>query len=123
MQDMVKKGRQVFQMSPEKAARGSRHGTHTQPQKVVRGDQHWSRVFPGRRAIGDRNGSRMKPGAYVANRPRGNRHGLAKLTDELVREARDLHAAGVSYSKLAKMFGVSTMPMFRAVKRITWKHV
>ena len=44
-QDMHRKGRGVFQVHPERRARGDRHGTHTCPES---------------RASGDRNGMRKR---------------------------------------------------------------
>lgn len=104
MQDMAKKGRQVFQVSPEKAARGTKNGSRTQPHHLARGSK---------------NGSCTKPECLA----RGEQHGRAKLTESVVAKARQLHKGGISYTKLAKMFGVVWPVMKRAVDQITWKHV
>jgi hypothetical protein len=50
------------------------------------------------------------------------RHGLAKLTQEAVAEARALHANGTSLSALAKMTGVSKSTIWAAVRGDTWCH-
>jgi HNH endonuclease len=53
----------------------------------------------------------------------GIRHGLAKLTDELVAEARRLNATGIGSDRLATRFGVSRPTMWDAISRKTWRHV
>jgi hypothetical protein len=40
-QDMARKGRQVFQRNPEKAARGDRNGSRTHPEARPRGSKQW----------------------------------------------------------------------------------
>lgn len=55
---------------------------------------------------------------------RGKRNGLTKLTEEQVREILRLRAAdGLTWSLLAKMFGVSPTAVARAVTGRTWTHV
>lgn len=53
----------------------------------------------------------------------GERHGLAKLTVEIVREARRRFDAGESGRALAREYGVSATTMCSAIGRETWKHV
>jgi hypothetical protein len=53
----------------------------------------------------------------------GTRHGLAKLTDEIVRECRARVAAGETRVALAREFGISATAMAMAVKGATWRHV
>lgn len=55
--------------------------------------------------------------------PVGSRNGLAKLTEEIVRECRQRCAAGELKTNLAREFGVSTTAMSAAVDGRTWKHV
>ena len=55
--------------------------------------------------------------------PRGERNGLAKLTDAIVRTCREHYAAGTSCASLAREFGVGKQAMWAAVTRRTWKHV
>lgn len=56
-------------------------------------------------------------------RPLGERHALAKLTDDIVRKARLDHAGGTSLGRLSREHGVSLQSMSAAVRRKTWKHV
>lgn len=53
----------------------------------------------------------------------GTRNGLARLTDELVRECRVRSAAGASWGALAREHGVSASTVRAAVIGLTWKHV
>lgn len=55
--------------------------------------------------------------------PVGSRNGLAKLTEEIVRECRQRCAAGELKTNLAREFGVSTTAMSAAVDGRTWKLV
>lgn len=54
---------------------------------------------------------------------RGERAPNAVLTEDMVREARVLRAAGVPYSKLEEMLGVDLKTISGAVHRRTWGHV
>lgn len=54
---------------------------------------------------------------------KGARHGLAKLTDQKVRDIRRLHGAGVSQYDLADLFRVSQPAIGAIVRRKTWRHV
>ena len=53
---------------------------------------------------------------------RGERHGQAKLTEAIVREARRKRANGVSYKRLAEIYGVTSPTMQYAIKH-GWQHV
>jgi hypothetical protein len=57
--------------------------------------------------------------------PLGNDHFNAKLTEDLVREARGLSAQGVSLSKIKNLLGlpVSKAALHDAIRRKTWKHL
>lgn len=57
------------------------------------------------------------------NPSRGECHPKAKLTDDVVREARKLVAIGVPYTKIATKFGVSPPAVRYACTGKTWKHV
>jgi hypothetical protein len=61
------------------------------------------------------------------NRPyelaRGERHGLAKLTEVQVIEMRAKAAAGVTAYRLGKDFGVTTRTATQIIRRATWAHV
>jgi hypothetical protein len=59
-----------------------------------------------------------------ANHSAGENHGAAKLTEEDVRQARKLkEETGISYEKLARMFGITSKVMRDAINRKTWRHV
>ena len=74
----------------------------------------------GRLATGDRN-SAFK---YPERRPRGEKQGHAKLTEENVREIRRRYAAGGVYQKaLASEFNVVLSNISQVIKRQTWAHV
>ena len=48
----------------------------------------------------------------------------AKLTDDIVREARHLHSeAGLSLAALAQRYGVAKVNMWKAISGRTWRHV
>lgn len=53
----------------------------------------------------------------------GERHGIAKLTDEKVRSIRKGLLAGKSLKALAKDFGVGASTIWRIAKGETWRHV
>lgn len=53
---------------------------------------------------------------------KGSSHGSAKLTESLVREARDLFGA-LNVVQLAARYGVSHPTMWKAVHGRTWRHV
>jgi len=55
---------------------------------------------------------------------RGEANCNARLTDEIVRQIRDLYeAGGVTYETLARQYGVALQNIAMAVKRKSWKHV
>lgn len=54
---------------------------------------------------------------------RGQQHHASKMTAKAVRALRMDHAAGMSFSRLAKKYGLSIGPTYRIAKRITWRHV
>ncbi len=61
----------------------------------------------------------LKPGA-----PHGEAHHNSRLTEELVREIRKLHASGdYGYRRIARAVGVSPSQVERVVKRKAWAHV
>ena len=59
----------------------------------------------------------------VANIPKGSRHRDAKLTEDIVLEARELRRMGWSVASLARRYGVTGGPMSLALRGITWKHL
>jgi len=78
-------------------------------------------IAKGRRrvAAGDAHGSRTKP----ERRPRGTQHFAAALTEDGVRLARTLYAAGDTITVLAERFGVRHSTMWAVLRGKTWKHV
>ena len=54
----------------------------------------------------------------------GERHGGAKLTEELVREIRERYAMGnCTQTELAGQYGVNQTLIGFIVRRVAWKHV
>ena len=47
----------------------------------------------------------------------------AKLTEEKVRQMRELHASGTTQIKLSHMFGIKKRAVYDVVYRKTWKQV
>jgi hypothetical protein len=93
-------------------------------------DNNRDRHEKGRYASGDRHPARLHPEKfgdphllpnYVA--PRGESHGNAKLTDELVRTIRRLSAEGMGYATIAARINSSKSNVARVVRRQRWTHV
>lgn len=53
----------------------------------------------------------------------GNNNPFAKLTAEIVLEARKLHQEGMTFVQLSEKYNVSESAISRAVRRITWAHI
>lgn len=53
----------------------------------------------------------------------GEKTGMAKLTDEKVRQVRALHEAGHSYRQLGAAFGVTKATIQAIAEGRTWQHV
>ncbi len=54
----------------------------------------------------------------------GPRNPMAKLKEYQVQEMRERYAlGGISFSQLAKMYGISTMTCWKAVRRHQWQRV
>lgn len=65
----------------------------------------------------------LKPGGGEHSL-RGEDHPSAKLTEEMVREARKIHSSGeMGFGKLAGRYGVGYKAIRNAVKGRSWKHV
>lgn len=76
--------------------------------------------------LADNNADMLAKGRYGVlpeHLPRGERHALAKLTEDRVREARGLNAAGIPKKHLAKRYGVAESTMDAAIRGKTWGHV
>lgn len=59
----------------------------------------------------------------VRPRARGEGHGSAVLTEQIVREARILFREGARTADLADLYGVSRQAMSNALYGRTWAHV
>jgi len=54
---------------------------------------------------------------------RGEKHGMAKMTEEGVIAMRYLYATGDSVEYLAKRFGLSESGTHHIVTRVSWRHI
>lgn len=54
---------------------------------------------------------------------RGMRMGSAKLTDQDVKNVRDLYEAGIPQTRIAEQFGVSSSHISRVVRGVFWTHL
>lgn len=68
---------------------------------------------------GESHGWQNKP----ETRPMGEANGMAKLTEDQVREIRDHAASGASFKGLAREYGVSDTQISWIVKRKSWRHI
>jgi hypothetical protein len=59
----------------------------------------------------------------TSTRSRGEDHYAARLTEELVREARRRSSEGESCAAIARAFGVKQAAVWDAVNRRSWAHV
>ena len=73
----------------------------------------------GRFIHGDRNGTRTKPHRVA----RGTGIKNSRLNPEKVRKIRTLLASGISYSKIAKQYGVAVSTIADLKRRRSWQHV
>lgn len=61
---------------------------------------------------------------HPERRARGEHHGIAKLTDQAVREIRLRYAQGkISQKRLAEQYGVAQMAVCKIVRDEAWTHV
>lgn len=58
-----------------------------------------------------------------ATRPRGERHGNAKLKEHQVREIRSLAEHGATQRSIAERAGITQSVVSRVVRREIWRHV
>lgn len=101
MQDMVSKGRDVF---------------HQHPELIRRGERHWTKIHPERVARGEKCSILKHPELY-----RGEKHGMAKLTEKEVLEIREQPKEKIQI--LADRYNVSA-PTVEAIRyRRLWKHI
>lgn len=71
------------------------------------------------RPFGKRNPSRTHP----HRRPRGERHGNAKLNEKIVPVIRSLYRRGFTEAFLARRYNVSAVAISKLILRKTWTHV
>lgn len=74
------------------------------------------KVAKGRQARGETSGRYTKPERTA----RGERHGMARLTEEKVKEIRARRANGEKQNALAAEFGVGTSTISRVVRGAHW---
>jgi hypothetical protein len=88
--------------------------------RQAQGDNTIYRKYPEKRMIGDKNPSRSHPESH----PRGERHGMAKITESDVLKIREMYATGEHTQRnLAKQFGVTQTLVHFIVKRLKWAHI
>ena len=101
-------------------ATGDKNGTRRHPEKLARGDMHHARLHPERMSRGETHYSRLTPEKLA----RGEKNKASKLTEQDVIQIRSLFSAGgVTYSDLARQYGVERPSITRVIKRETWNHV
>lgn len=62
-------------------------------------------------------------GRYAHVGPKGERHGMAKLTESVVRRIRQHAAEGKRQADIALIYGVTLDTVNRIVRRNTWRHL
>lgn len=70
-------------------------------------------------AVGDRSGARKHPERVA----RGERGGLARLTQAQVVDMREAYAAGARIAQLRREYGVAFSTAHQVVHGKTWRHV
>lgn len=65
---------------------------------------------------------RMQSGGWFRDRI-GEDHPYAKLTEDNVREARQLHTTGWTYTQLGRRYNVTPQTIYLLVKRKNWAHI
>lgn len=94
---------------------GDRHGLHRCDNPPCCNPKH---IYPG--THGDNMADRQRKGRTA----RGSRSGMAKLTEALVRQARERYArGGISQAQLAAAYGVAEATIQAIVEGRTWQHV
>lgn len=72
-----------------------------------------------RSATGNRNGSVIHP----ESRPKGEKHGRVKLTNQQVEEIKQIALTGLPQKQIGKLFNVSQMTVCFILNGKTWKHL
>lgn len=84
-------------------------------KNLRKGDNHFYHIHPEKSYF-----SREK----FVPKARGEKHGMAVLTEEKVIEIREIYSKHeMSFPKLAKKYGVGMTTIWHIVKRDTWKHI
>jgi HNH endonuclease len=91
-------------VAKRRMATGERHGTKTHPETVARGARHGTKTHPERINRGE-------------DRPQ------SKLTEEDVRQIRQLAALGETRALLARRYGVTSTVIRRIAEGTSWRHV
>lgn len=103
--------------------KGQEHWAKKNPEKIPRGETHWSQTQPHTVAglpRGESHWSKRTPELCL----RGERHGMAKLTEILVKEIREKYAKGnETFRGLARIYGVNRVVIRRIILRQLWKHI
>lgn len=86
---------------------------------TVRHGRNPTQSRPECRAVGRRSGYYTHPERYSCGSARYN----AKLTEDIVRDARVKRRDGETISDLARLFDVPRSALRRAIEGVTWKHV
>jgi hypothetical protein len=92
-----------------------RKGRHWAPS----GAGHYMRISPHLIRRGDQTSPRMRP----ESRPRGEDHGIAKLTEARVRRIWTLHKRGWSLRRIGSELGVCAQSICNVLHGKTWAHV
>lgn len=84
------------------------------------GDKHWTIANPATLARGKRNGHYTKP----ENTPKGETHGMSKITEKDVRNIRKRYSRGdISQDKLAIEYNMTQVNISEIVRNRIWRNV
>lgn len=110
MADMRERGR---------ASSGDNHYSRARPDLLARGARNGKYTKPWATPRGDKSGSRLHP----ESRPRGESHSQAKITEDVVRQIRELATSGISGAKIVRQTGLSRDIVYDVIARRSWRHV
>jgi hypothetical protein len=54
---------------------------------------------------------------------RGEKHAFAKLSEQDVKDIRELKASGLSFGEIAKSYNMNITSIFHVVNKKNWKHI
>lgn len=98
------------------------YGAHPGSQCVLHRCDIPGCVRPDHLFLGTRDDN-MRDRQAKGRQARGERTGRARLTEALVREARNLRAAGAPLAELAARYGVDSSTISAVCLKRTWRHV